>query len=64
MQKKAYPVIGMTKSRNVFSLVTSINSPNPCAACSLVSYEPLIKPLKYIQYSIASEDMIFFVLMN
>ena len=46
---KTYPVIGTTTSLRVFSLVTSINSPKPSAACSFVSADPLIKPWSSIE---------------
>lgn len=39
-----YPVIGMTNSFSASSLVTSISSPRPNAACSLNSADPLIRP--------------------
>jgi len=48
-RQKTYPVIGTTTSLRVFSLVTSINSPKPSAACSFVSADPLIKPWSSIQ---------------
>lgn len=38
-----YPVIGTTNGFKELSLVTSINSPIPSAACSLVSAEPLMR---------------------
>ncbi len=39
-----YPVIGTTKGFKAASLVTSISSPRPSAACSLSSADPLIRP--------------------
>uniref|UniRef100_A0A7C9CPZ7 Uncharacterized protein n=1 Tax=Opuntia streptacantha TaxID=393608 RepID=A0A7C9CPZ7_OPUST len=42
------PVIGITNSFRACSLVTSINSPRPSAACSLSSADPLIRPCRKI----------------
>ena len=45
--KLTYPVIGITNALSACSLVTSINSPRPKAACSLSSADPLIKPCEH-----------------